>query len=89
MAVDKLGKLRADGRVLRQVEVRLKHKYIRWWARGLGVELDIPDPRCAILRESDVAAAFGGLMERFRGSMRTYERRQLRRSDVFILEQRE
>lgn len=75
--------------MLCQVEVRLEYKHVRRRVRGVGVELDIPNARRAVLREPDVALARGGLVERFRSGVRADQRRQLCRVDVFVLEQLE
>lgn len=75
--------------MLRQGKVRREHKHPIRRVRGLGVKLDVPDARRAVLREPDVALTRGGLVEGFRGGMRADQRRQLRRVDVFILEQLE
>ena len=88
LAIDKAGKLWAHGRVLRQGQVRLKHKHTLRWVGGLGVKIDIPDARCAVLRQPSVALSRGVLMERFGGGMRANQRGQLESRDAFILEQR-
>lgn len=88
LAIDKAGKLWAHGRVLRQGQVRRKHKHPVRWVRGLGVKIDIPDARRAVLRQPNIALSRGVLMERFGGGMRAQQRGQLESRDAFILEQR-
>lgn len=89
LATDKAGKLWAYGRVLREREVGIKDKHTIRWVRGLGIKVDIPDARCAILWQPNIALSRGSLMEGSRGGMRANQRRQLDSRDAFVLKQRE
>ncbi len=75
--------------MLGQSEVGVKDKHAFRRIRGLGVEIDVPDARRAVLREPDVATARRGLVERSRSRVRAHQRRELARVHGLVLEQLE